>query len=151
MFAYKLEWVNSQIAIGPAPSPAASFAILRKNNIEVILNLCAECGNLHEKERAAGFIVYWLPIPDALVPDLDDLDEAVEWLAAQIDAGRKALIHCRFGVGRSGTLIAAYLLKKGDSFEEVLEKMKQMPAAPVNRDQTRLIREYAKKLSRFRT
>lgn len=149
MFGYKLRWVTSGIAVGAAPSSKSSFNTIRKNGIEVILNLCAECGNLHERERATGFIVYWLPISDAYIPELDELDEAVDWLIDHIDSGRKVLVHCRFGVGRSGTIIAAYLLKRGHSLKGVFEKMKQMPAAPTNRDQIQLISNYAEKLTRL--
>jgi protein-tyrosine phosphatase len=146
MIGYKLRWITNEIAVSAAPSSEADLDTIKQSGIEVILNLCLECGNLHEIERAAGFIVYWLPVSDAYVPELDELDYALEWLNDHIESGKKVLIHCRFGVGRSGTIIAAYLLKKGNSLNHVLEKMKQMPATPTSRDQTKIIVEYAKKL-----
>ena len=146
MFGYKLRWITENIAVGTAPSSKSALKTIRRAGVEVILNLCAECGNLHEVERAAGFIVYWLPIPDASVPELDEMDDALEWLIAQLDSEKKALVHCRFGVGRSGTIIAAYLLKKGLSLEHVLEKMKRTPATPTSRDQIKLLFKYAQKL-----
>lgn len=148
MFEYKLNWITKEIAVGAAPSVKFDLNTIKQSGVEVILNLCAECGDLHEKERDAGFIVYWLPISDAYAPELDELDEALEWLIEHVDSGKKTLIHCRFGVGRSGTIIAAYLLKKGFSLEQVLERMKQMPATPTSREQRNLVFEYAKKLSR---
>jgi protein-tyrosine phosphatase len=146
MFGYKLRWITEKIAVGTAPSSKAALKTIQRAGVEVILNLCAECGNLHEVERAAGFIVYWLPISDGYVPELDEMDDALEWLNSHIESGKKALVHCRFGVGRSGTVIAAYLLKKGLSLNHVLEKMKRTPAAPTNRDQIKLLFEYAQKL-----
>jgi protein-tyrosine phosphatase len=146
MFGYKLRWITEEIAVGTAPSSKSALKTIQRGGIEVILNLCAECGNLHEVERAAGFIVYWLPIPDAYIPELDEMDEALEWLNGHLESGKKALVHCRFGVGRSGTVIAAYLLKKGLSLEHVLEKMKRTPATPTSRDQIKLLFEYAQKL-----
>ncbi len=146
MFAYKLRWITKDIAVGAAPSSDASFNTIRQSGIEVILNLCAECGTLHEEERAAGFIVYWLPISDAYTPELDELDNALEWLIDHLQSGKKVLVHCRFGVGRSGTIIAAYLLKTGSSFKQMLEVMEKTPATMVSSDQRKIIREYAKKL-----
>ncbi|MBU0943643.1 MAG: dual specificity protein phosphatase family protein [Proteobacteria bacterium] len=148
MFEYKLNWISKEIAVGAAPSSTATFETIKNSGIEVILNLCTECGNLHERERAAGFIVYWLPISDANAPELDELDEALEWLNEHVDSGKKTLIHCRFGVGRSGTIIAAYLLKKGLNLDQVLEKMQEMPATPTSREQRELIFAYAKRLGR---
>ena len=146
MFGYKLRWITKEIAVGAAPSSNSALNTIKRSGVEVILNLCAECGNLHEVERAAGFIVYWLPVSDAYTPELDELDYALEWLNGHVESGKKALVHCRFGVGRSGTIIAAYLLKRGFGLEHVLETMKQTPATPTSRDQRKLIFEYAKKL-----
>jgi protein-tyrosine phosphatase len=145
MFGYKLRWITKEIAVGTAP-PKGAFNTIKRAGVEVILNLCAECGDLHEAERAAGFIVYWLPVSDAYAPQLDEVDAALEWLNDHVESGKKALIHCRFGVGRSGTMIAAYLLKKGQSLEHVLEMMKRTPATPTSREQRKLLFDYAKKL-----
>ncbi len=146
MFGYKLRWITKEIAVGAAPSSNAALNTIKRSGVEVILNLCVECGNLHEVERAAGFIVYWLPVSDAYAPELDELDDALEWLNGHVESGKRALVHCRFGVGRSGSIIAAYLLKRGFSLEHVLETIKQTPATPTSRDQRKLIFEYAKKL-----
>ncbi len=146
MFGYKIKWVTNEIAVGRAPGSARALKTVRNAGIEVILNLCAECGDLHELERQAGFIVYWLPISDALAPEFDEMDEALTWLADQINEGKKVLIHCRFGVGRSGTVVAAYLLKRGKSIAQVMEIMKKTSATPTSKEQQGFIRDYSEKL-----
>ena len=148
MFGYKIHWALDQIGVGSAPSSQKALRTAKNAGVEVIVNLCAECGNLHEEERAAGFIVYWLPIADGLIPELDELDDCMNWLTEQIDGGRKVLIHCRFGVGRSGTILGSYLLKRGLDIDQVVQKLKIMPAAPTNRDQRKLLVDYAKWLNR---
>ena len=77
---------------------------------------------------------------------MDELDYALEWLNEHIELRKKVLVHCRFGVGRSGTIIAAYLLKKGLTLNQVLKEMKQMPATPTSPEQREIIVEYAQKL-----
>ncbi len=151
MVGYKLRWITEEIAVGAAPSSNAALNTIKESGVEVILNLCVECGDLHEVERAAGFNVYWLPVSDAYTPELDELDDALEWLNAHVESGKRVLVHCRFGVGRSGSIIAAYLLKRGFSLEHVLETMKKTPATPTSREQRKLIFEYAKKLGRETT
>lgn len=143
MFGYKIRWALDQVCVGSAPSSQKAFKTLKDAGVEVIVNLCAECGDLHEKEREAGFIVYWLPIADGLVPELDEMDDCINWLEEQIDSGRQVLIHCRFGVGRSGTILGSYLLKKGMDIDQVFQTLKKMPAAPTNRDQRKLLVDYA--------
>jgi len=146
MFGYKLRWITEEIALGAAPSSNVALNKIKRAGGEVILNLCAECGNLHEVEKAAGFIVYWLPVSDAYAPELDEADDILEWLNGHVESGKRALVHCRFGVGRSGIIIAAYLLKQGLSLEHVLETMKRTPATPTSRDQRKFLFEYARKL-----
>jgi len=41
------------------------------------------------------------------------MNEAAEWINQQILAGEKVYVHCRGGVGRSATAIAAYMMKYG--------------------------------------
>ena len=74
------------------------------------------------------------------------MDEVLERLKGHVDSGKRALDHCRFGVGRAGTIIANYLLKRRLSLEHVLEIMKQTPVTPTSRDQRKIIFESAKKL-----
>jgi len=146
MFGYKLRWIFDNLAVGVAPGSNSSLETIRNEGIDVILNLCAECGNLHIVEREMGFHVYWLPIRDAYAPEIDEVDAALEWLNQHLINGKKALVHCRFGAGRSSTIIAAYLLKKGLGIGDILEKMKRTKTAPTSRDQLKFLSEYAEKM-----
>ena len=46
-------------------------------------------------------------------PPPDDLDRAVAFLRGVIEAGGRALVHCGAGYGRTGTVIACYLVAQG--------------------------------------
>ena len=63
-----------------------------------------------------------------------------------ISSGRKVLVHCRFGIVRTGTFVAAYLMGRRHRLKSAIRKMKHTPALPMSRNQWDLLDRYADKL-----
>ncbi len=61
------------------------------------------------------------PIPDFSSPDLLELHGLARWVASRVSQGKRVLIHCLGGSGRSGTVAAAYLIASGMVFEDAVE------------------------------
>ena len=53
-----------------------------------------------------------LQVEDFGAPTIEELDQAVDFIDQQIANGRPAMVHCAAGKGRTGAVIAAYLVKK---------------------------------------
>ena len=146
MSEYPIKWIAEHIAVGYAPRSHAELETIRSQGISAIVNLCAECYDLYDIEKNAGFDVYTLPIPDEEAPGLEDLEKALAWVADCINKGKKVLVHCRFGIGRTGTFVAAYLMSKGHSLKAALRKMKHTPSSPMSRNQWDVLDQYSEKL-----
>lgn len=143
---YPLKWITDNLAVGYAPRSDADLAEVKARGISAIVNLCAECYDLHAIEERSGFRVYFIPLPDEGAPDMDEMEKAVTWIDDSIGSGNKVLIHCRFGIGRTGTIVAAYFLSKGYSLKEALNKMDHTPSGPFSREQWELLDRYGKKV-----
>ncbi|TVQ48569.1 MAG: hypothetical protein EA371_05350 [Gammaproteobacteria bacterium] len=64
------------------------------------------------------------PIPDHGVPEHPDLmDDILAHIDAELAAGRGVYLHCRAGIGRTGMVVACWLVAQGASPEEALAQL----------------------------
>ena len=139
-----VSWVTPGLAVGHAPMSWDHLDRLKAAGIGAIVNLCAEFPDLPEIERSAGFDVYYLPIDDEEVPEMKTMDDALEWIDESIYLGKKVLVHCRHGIGRTGTIVSAFLLRKGLSAREVRKMLKKLRSRPASYCQWQLLRKYGR-------
>jgi Fe-S-cluster containining protein len=146
---YDLTWITDNLAVGGAPMSYAQLDALRAQGITAILNLCAEFCDLHEIQAKEGFEVYYLPIADEKAPPLPELEKALAWLDEAIYLGKKAFIHCRHGIGRTGTVLNAYLLRRGLGHRLAAKTLSKLRSKPTNFDQWWTIRRYGRQNARL--
>lgn len=142
--AYTATWVTDQLAVGAAPMSYEQLDCLREAGIVAILNLCGEFCDLHDIECAAGFEVYHMPLADEEAPELAELEKALAWLDEAIYLGKKVLIHCKHGIGRTGTVLNAYLLRRGLGHRLAWFKLRTLRSKPANFAQWWTIRKYGR-------
>lgn len=118
---------------------------IRSQGIDAIINLCGEFCDLHEIEEKSGFEVYYIPIPDETAPDMAELEKGLDWLDEAIYLGKKVLVHCRHGIGRTGTLVTGYLIRRGLGLKMAEKKLKGTRSQASNYSQWRLLKKYGKK------
>lgn len=142
--AYQVTWVTDQLGVGQAPMSHPQLDSIREQGVDAILNLCGEFCDLHDIEKDAGFEVRYLPLEDEEAPGLIELEKTLEWLDEAIYLGKKVLIHCRHGIGRTGTVLNAYLLRRGLGHKLAGKALKKLKSKPANFVQWRTIRKYGK-------
>lgn len=148
---YQLHWITEHLATGHAPMSYEDLDSIRAQGIRAIVNLCGEFCDLHQIEESSGFEVYYLPVTDECAPDLDAMEKALDWMDEAIYLDKKVLVHCRMGQGRTGTFIAAYLLRRGFDFKRAEKTMKGRIANPATYAQRRFLKDFGKQAGPLQT
>ena len=145
MARYELSWITDSLAMGHAPMSYEDLSSIGKQGIGAIMNLCAEFCDLHEIEANHGFEVYYLPVFDDEAPLEPELERALDWLDEAVYLGKKVLVHCRYGMGRTATFVAAYLLRRGFGLKLARKKVEAARTMHSSFSQWRLLRKFSKK------
>ena len=94
--------------------------------------------------ESAGFNFLCLPIPDGGAPDLKQASEFVRFVEDNRAAQRPVAVHCEAGVGRTGTMLAMYLIAKGETAQEAIRHVRAVqPRAVETARQIQFLEEFA--------
>ncbi len=87
-------------------------------------------------------------VPDRYGAAPEVLSQIVGLINEKVGEGRKILVHCNLGRGRSTLVVAAYLVNQGLSTEDAIRKIKEKRNVTyLNERQRRALSDFADKLS----
>jgi hypothetical protein len=108
-----LDWVTPQLAMGGKFPMDEAVHLAQELGVSRVVDVRSECCDDELVLRRHGITLLHLPTQDRCAVSQEMLDEGVDWVAAQLTAGRKVLIHCEFGIGRSALLALCTLFALG--------------------------------------
>ena len=94
--------------------------------------------------ESAGFHFLCLPVPDGQPPTREQVYRFVSFMAEQRAAQRPVAVHCEGGIGRTGTMLAAYLISHGESAGAAIRQIRAVePSAIETAQQIQFLKELA--------
>lgn len=98
--------------------------------------------------EACGFEYLQRPIPDMEPPSIDDIETFVEFVDKASPRGIGVGVHCLAGMGRTGTMLACYLVSKGeDASVAVARVRRERPGSVETPAQEEVVLQYARHTS----
>lgn len=104
------DWLfENKLAAMAYPESEDAFILLYRIGIRAVLNL-SEAPSPDEVLKKVGLLTKHIPIADFTAPTLDQVKQAVTMISSCLDRHLPVAVHCMAGLGRTGTILACYLV-----------------------------------------
>jgi len=97
--------------------------------------------------ESAGIAFLCLPIPDGGAPSPEQATAFVRFVNDQRSAQRPVAVHCEAGIGRTGTMLALYLIAQGDNAQVAIHRIREAEKSAVETPrQIQFLEQFAQQL-----
>jgi atypical dual specificity phosphatase len=142
-------WVEQgKVAASGCPASERQLEWVSKQGVDVVLTL-TEDPLPPEWTKGSRLSFTHIPMRDHEPPSLESLEKAASFLQAEVGGGRKVMVHCLAGQGRTMCAIAAYLIKeRGMKAEEAIRTLRALRPGAVEDNQEKAVFDFARSLGR---
>ncbi len=142
-------WVEKPLLAALArPGSPEDLQWLRKNGIEVLLSL-TEDRLYRDWTDAAGLLVYHEPLEDMEPPTQEQLDRCVSAIGRAVEKNMAVAVHCGAGLGRTGVVLAAFLVTRGLSAQAAIARVRKLrPHSIETTEQAESVEHFARRRRR---
>jgi atypical dual specificity phosphatase len=139
--------INDKLAGSGMPTSSAELEWILKKGVKSIITMTEE----PLPESWIKNIKYLhVPTEDLSAPDMEKIDNAVDFIHERIKNNEPTMVHCAAGIGRTGTILACYLIKYQNlSVKDAIDKVrKERPGSIQSESQEIAIGLYHKFIQR---
>lgn len=139
-------WIEKPLLAGMArPESPEELAWLREQGIQVLVSLVEEPLR-RDWVNDAGLMVIHIPVVDMEAPTQGQIEQAVHAINKAGQAGLGVGVHCGAGLGRTGVMLACYLVAKGLSAANAIARIRRLrPGSIETLEQEQAIEEFARR------
>jgi atypical dual specificity phosphatase len=145
-------WVDPPL-LGAMSQPAAleEYQGLREQGVQLVISLCEDPPPRNWLNEAGLFSMH-IPVEDMHPPTQKQIDVCLSAIDKAHARGFAVAIHCGAGLGRTGTMLACYFVKKGMAAPDAVSHVRRIrPGSVETPEQSEAIAEYARRLKRPET
>lgn len=141
--------IENELAGMARPSSfVKDFEFLKDEGLDAIVSFTEDSLQKSLLEEF-GFEYLHVPIADFSIPSFEQINEFITFANNLIKSQKKLVVHCASGIGRTGTMLAIYLVNKGYTAEDAIDEVrKKRPGSIETTGQENMIFEYEKVISK---
>ncbi len=141
-----LSWITDQLAVSGTVQPL-HYPLLANIGIKSVVDLREEDKGDPQAMARQGMRFLHLPTRDHTSPTQSQLKEGSRWVVAEMRAGRKTLVHCKEGLGRSIAVICCAFIIRGHRLREAIRLVEARRwGVALNGHQMRGLRDFERQL-----
>ena len=142
---FGFSWVEPpHLAALARPDSAEDLAWLRDQGVQLVVTL-TEDPLPRSWVNEAGLMAVHLPIPDMTAPTTRQLELALDTIHRAKKSGMGVAVHCAAGMGRTGTILAAYLVSGGMRANDAIRRVRELrPGSIETWEQEQAVAEWAR-------
>jgi atypical dual specificity phosphatase len=140
--------IPGEVAGHSAPESENDLSFLKQLGLKALVRMVESHKVLvtGEQIEALGLIDFHVPVPVFTAPGASQIDTMVAFVKSSVAAKNPVGVSCGAGIGRTGTILACYLVEQGYSADQALAELKDKRGAGVETTgQIEAVREYARR------
>jgi len=119
-----ISWINEQIAVGGAFLDE-DIPQIKEEDIKAIVDMRSEYCDNAELLKKYNIDFLNIKVNDRYSPTAKQLKEIFNFIEPFLDKGKKILIHCQNGCGRSPLVVIVILVKRGMNIQEAVNLIEE--------------------------
>jgi len=151
MISLNFGWViDHKLAGSRGPRSKEELMSLKTQGIGALVRLVESSESFVTKNDVndAGLEEYNEPVQDFKAPTQEQIDKIIKYIDSHLERGIPVDVSCNAGIGRTGVILACYLVHKGSTVKDAIELLrKKRGRLPEVSEQIEAIKEYSLRIN----
>ncbi|MCH7843060.1 MAG: dual specificity protein phosphatase family protein [Chloroflexi bacterium] len=137
-------WVlKDELAGSQGPASLDDLSFLYHQGVRAVIRMeertiAADSGNM------VDLVDLFEPVPDFTPPEPDQILRMIEFIDQQTKEKRPVVVSCYAGIGRTGTVLACYLVHRGEEATDAINRVRELrPGSIQTPEQQAAVHRYA--------